>query len=215
MTLTFQPCLRPGEDVVAAVVAIYRDVIETSEQKPEAQLRAMLAHPDWRLVVARELGQVIGLSIAWAPQSERFWLLEYLAVAADQHNRGVGAGLFRETVKAFGASRLALVEADAAPAPGSIQHRRLGFYQRLGCRRLGSIAYQLPLTANGAPPPMVLLAHAIASVACVPRETVRGWLTRLYVEVYGQRADDPRIDAMLAGQPDDIPLTPTRPPATP
>ena len=65
---------------------------------------------------------------------------------------------------------------------------------------------------------MEILVHAPDAITSVPTMTARNWLTRMYVEVYNQPADDPRIDLMLARQSGDIPLKPvgsSRAPATP
>jgi hypothetical protein len=53
---------------------------------------------------------------------------------------------------------------------------------------------------------MGLFLCAPPTLTAVPLETVRRYVTTLYTRVYAQPADDPRIDAMLAGLPDPVPL---------
>jgi GNAT superfamily N-acetyltransferase len=190
-----------------AIFAIYSAVMELSEQKTPAELRALFDRDDYRILTARIDGAIAGVSFAWAPADENIFLLEYLAVDATRQNAGIGSRLYQATRETVGPERIGLIETDIATIPGSIQQRRLGLYARLGCRRIGSIRYQLPLDHYGAPPPMLLLAHTPPDVASLPRETVRTWLARMYVEVYGQRADDPRIAEMLAAEPADLLLT--------
>jgi GNAT superfamily N-acetyltransferase len=211
MTVTIE--LAPRDDATfAQVFTIYRDVIEPSEQKTRAELRAAFGRSDYRIIVARENGAIVGFAMGWTPAGERYWLLEYLAVDRSQQGKGLGAALFSEMLGHAGPGSLALVEADDDAGTSGMQRRRLDFYARLGCRALKGISYLLPLETSGVPPPMLLLVHALGAIDSIPRETVRGWLARIYVEVYAQRADDPRIARMLAGLPEHIALTP---PATP
>ncbi len=192
-----------------ALYAIYATAIEPSEQKSGAELAAAFLHPRYRFIVAAEAGAIVGFSIVYLPQDADIWVLEYLAVASAHEGRGVGGQLFAHSAAIAGPGRVGLIEADAeiGEINGSAKRRRrLAFYARVGCRRLGDISYLLPLKANGTPPPMDLLVHAPEAITCVSVETARDWLTRLYVEVYGQPADDRRIDLMLARQSREVAL---------
>jgi GNAT superfamily N-acetyltransferase len=191
-----------------AILGIYTAMIERSEQKTEAALRAAYVSRRYRFLAASDDGVIVGFSIVYAPSASDMWVLEYLAVAASHEGLGIGGKLFAASV-AEGGGRPGLVEVDsdiAENAGAARRRRRQMFYARVGCRRLGDIVYRLPLEANGTPPPMDILVHAPDSLTDVPLPTVRTWLTRLYVEVYGRQADDPRIDAMLAGLSGDVPL---------
>jgi GNAT superfamily N-acetyltransferase len=190
-----------NEPAFAAVLAIYRDAIDPSEQKTEAALRAMLAGKESLFLIARERGVVTGFAILWLPVDEAFWLLEYMAVAPARRGAGLGADLLRASM-AEAARPFAIVEAEQ-PAPGASgelqKARRLRFYARHGFRRLAGLDYDLPLRAAGLPPPMWLLVHADEEVLGLGREGVRAWLGAIYAGVYQQAPDDPRIPRMLAG----------------
>ena len=204
--------LRPtATPAFEALYAIYAEAIERSEQKTRVELLTALNDPRYRFIVARAAGAMVGFSIVYLPFGAGIWVLEYLAMAPDHEGRGVGRRLFSESAALAGPDRFGLIEADAdtGEGPGSARRqRRLRFYARAGCRQLGDISYLLPLTANGAPPPMDLLVHAPSAIACVPAATAEAWLRLLYVEVYGQSGDDPRIASMLARQSSNIPLRP-------
>jgi GNAT superfamily N-acetyltransferase len=193
-----------------ALYALYARTIELSEQKTEAELRAAFAHPLYRFIVAADAGAIVGVSIVYLPLNADFWVLEYLAVAPSHEGKGLGGRLLAESAMAAG-PRAGLIEVDSdigEDAGAAKRRRRLRFYARAGCRRLGDINYLLPLRTHGAPPPMELLVLAPASISSVSMVEARNWLTRLYVEVYGQPADDPRIDVMLGRETGDIPLKP-------
>ena len=203
--------LTPVETAVfAAIHALYSQAIERSEQKSEAELQAAFGNPRYRFLAATEAGAIAGFSILYLPPEADFWVLEYLAVAPSREGQGLGGRLFTESA-AMAPGRIGLVEVDSnvgEAAGAAKRRRRLGFYARAGCRRLGDVSYILPLRANGTPPPMEILVHAPDAIASVPVAVARDWLMRLYVEVYGQPANDPRIALMLDRQPGDIPLTP-------
>jgi hypothetical protein len=85
--------------------------------------------------------------------------------------------------------------------------RRLRFYTRLGCKRVGDINYILPLRTHGQPPPMMLLSVPLyGPTTYVTRTTLERALERIYESVYHQSPDDPRIAQMLSGQPPIVPL---------
>lgn len=206
----------PGDDEagLANVLAIYRDAIEPSEQKPLEELRALVTQPEYEVLVARRDGVVAGFAILMFPSTREFWLLEYMAVDRTRRSSGLGAALLRAANDA-GARRLpgapGVLEVDrqdARVAKGNEVARRLQFYARQGCRTVDGLIYELPLEAGGTPPAMQLLVQGLDEVDAVPVDTVKRWLTTLYVEVYGCDASDPRIESMLATAGDTFALRP-------
>ena len=199
-------------DAVDAACRIYEASIPASERKPTDAIRGMAARPDYRLLTAVLDERVIGFATLFAPPGERFALLEYLAVDEAARGAGIGAELFRAVVNATavaGSARWLLLEVDADvdddPADLHQQRRRQAFYRRLGCRRVAGVDYELPLrTPGGRPPPMHLFVHDAGSRRAISRTDLLQALRVVYQDVYGQPADDPRIDAMLAGVPDPI-----------
>jgi GNAT superfamily N-acetyltransferase len=212
MDLTIRQLSGTDSAAFKQVLAIYRDAIEPSEQRPEVELRVALARTDYVTLAAERGGQVVGFSISWLPGGEGFWLFEYAATVPAERGRGIGALLFEKTAAMAGTARTGLVEADAAH--DEMTARRLRFYARLGCRKIEGIGYLLPLRTHGVPPPMLLLAHVSHSAETLLQADLRRYLSRIYVSVYGQAVDDPRIGLMLGGLPMDVPLTDLDP-ATP
>ena len=208
MTLTVRQ-LRPGDaDAFEHALAIYREAIQPSEQRPEEELRTLLGRRDYVVLVAERGGEIVGFAISYVPLAEDFWLFEYVATAPSERGRGTGAALVRHATKLAGAGRIGLVEADADTGGDAIAAKRLSFYARLGCRKLEGLDYQLPLRTHGVPPPMFLLALAPETSRSIPVEVVERWLRLIYIGVYRQREDDPRIGQMIGGLPTGVPLTP-------
>ena len=192
------------------LVAIYLNAIDPSEQKTTAALRLMLGRDTQRFLVARAGGAVVGFAILWLPRNEDIWSLEYLAVAPAYRGSGLGARIFRASTAA--ADRpFGIIEVEAPST--QMRRRRISFYGHLGCRRIGTFSYLLPLDARRAPPPMWLLLHGPACIADIARQQVRGWLSHMYAQIYAQAEDDPRIAQMLAGEGPRVPLNAL--PATP
>jgi GNAT superfamily N-acetyltransferase len=205
MDVTIQPLGQDDGAAFEAALAIYRSEIELSEQRPEAELRALLTRDDYLVQIAERAGRVIGFSISWNPPDEDFWLFEYMAVLPEERGSGIGKALFQRACTLPDPGNVGLVEADIAH--DDISARRLRFYARLGCRRVGDLNYILPLRTHGEPPPMLLLSAPLyGPTNSIRRETVQRALERIYESVYHQPPDDPRIAQMLDGVPMNVPL---------
>ena len=196
--------------------AIYAASIAAREQKRESWLAAMVDAPDYRVWVAKAGGLVQGFSILFVPAAGGFALLEYMAVAPDQRSHGLGAELFRQTMKAAvtpeGRPLPVLLEVDSdreACSDRALRTRRERFYRRLGCLRIAGLRYLMPLAGEGAPPEMDLLIYAaepLGSLARdgVARSYVKRWLETIYRDVYHCSPDDPRLAQMVASLPDPV-----------
>lgn len=191
----------------AQAYRLYHEAIELSEQRPEDEFRKLVLRPDYRFLVARLNGATVGLSVSYVPSEDYFWLFEYAAVAPEMRGKSVGAQLFRASQMIAGAHRTPLIEVDADRGEPE-QARRLNFYRRLGCQRIGGLDYLLPLEAFGQPPPMWMLALPQEGVTAIDIETLERWLRSIYEDVYGQRLDDPRLARMIDPLPDAIALEP-------
>ena len=206
MTLTLRQLASGDADAFEHALAIYREAIEPSEQRPEDQLRAVLGRSDYCVLAAARDQKIVGFTIAFLPPAEDFWLLEYVATAPSERGQGTGELLVREATS-LARARIGLVEVDELQgSPETSAARRLRFYRRLGYRNVGALNYLLPLRTHGVPPPMIMLALAPETVASVPTQAVEHWLRVIYALVYGQRADDPRIARMIDDLPPDTPL---------
>ena len=195
-----------------ALYAIYRNSIARREQKPRAELAAMVSEPEYRFLLAQEGDRVAGFSISFLATAEPFCLLEYMAVDERYRGRGIGSELFRQTANAvreqIGAIPILLeVDSDRGPAPDQdvIRHRH-DFYRRFGCRRIANCSYILPLPGASPAPVMDLFVHLAAPAPEIRRSTLQRWLEVIYREVYGCSARDPRIAMMLQDLPDPIEL---------
>jgi GNAT superfamily N-acetyltransferase len=177
-------------------MAIYREAIPASERKPEAALRALAAEPRCAVALAVEGEAVIGFAILTRLEGVPIALLEYMAVRADRRGRGVGAALFGFLKEGLGPGATLVIEVEAEtgdPAADPLRSARKAFYRRLGAHKIEGLDYILPLGDD--PPPLHLLSTGPAPAAA----GLRPWLRALYVEIYGQSPEDPRIEAMLRG----------------
>lgn len=204
--------LAPDDPVgFASMLAIYQQAIEPSEQKPAAEIAAIVANPRYCVLVLRVNGEVRGFAISYFPDDD-FWLLEYVAVDATVRSHGFGRALFfaaRNAAEERAANAPCVLEVDAPKpdmAPTNNVARRFRFYAALGCRRIEGLDYILPLTANGPPPPMTLLVHGLDGSDTLPKAQLARWLRTIYPEVYAQPADDSRIVTMLSPLPSQVPL---------
>jgi len=198
--------------------AIYAAAIPAREQKDERWIASMVGAPEYRVWAMKADGGVRGFSILFLPVAGGFALLEYMAVAADQRNHGLGAQLFRQTVAGAvtpeGRQLPVLLEIDSdreAASDRALRTRREQFYRRLGCVRLAGLRYLMPLGGHGPPPEMDLLVYPpkpLGSVAQrqVGRTEVTRWLEAIYRDVYHCPPNDPRLAQMLAALPDPVPL---------
>src|SRR6185437_3470394 len=130
-------------------------------------------------------------------------LLEYMAVRAKYRGSGVGTALFGAVAEwPEIADRFLLVEVDSDRKDSDERQeraRRKAFYRRLGARELEGVRYVMPPVTEATPPVLELMVYRRELPGCIEKERVRGWLEDCYAQVYGVAADDPRIDAMLAG----------------
>jgi GNAT superfamily N-acetyltransferase len=193
--------------MLPGVCAIYEAAISTSERKPVDALAAMAGRGDYRIDVAKVGDDVAGFGVWFVPPDEPIALLEYLAVDEPFRGSGLGAALLRRGLADAGRTTVVEVESECPEGEGAEhRRRRIGFYRRLGCRRVLGLTYQLPLCAGGQPPPMELFLNRHDSDTPLPRGVLARWLGVIYERVYGQAADDPRITEMMRGVDDPVRL---------
>jgi ribosomal protein S18 acetylase RimI-like enzyme len=192
------------------VCRIYEASIPPSERKSTDALRTMATRSDYRLIAALRDGTVLGFAAVFAPPTEPFALLEYLAVDEPSRGGGIGAALFRAAAASLAnPDTMLLVEVEAESGNGAeLEHRRRqAFYRRLGCRRITGLKYELPLRTAGEPPAMELMVRPPAAASWrLDRRTVELALRSVYVNVYAQPTDDPRIAHMLVTLADPVGL---------
>lgn len=194
------------------LLRIYREAIPPSERKDDCVLAEMLARDDYEFRVAREADRVLGFTIVKTFRQSAVSLLEYMAVERSRRGGGIGSRLFHdacstETTRA----RFVLIEVeDEEQVTGLTEdtqrRRRKAFYRANGCREVEGLSYLMPTVSAEQPPQMNLLAYCRDLPATIDKAVLRRWLESIYVEVYRQPADDPRIAMMLADLPVQIGL---------
>lgn len=183
--------------------AIYVDSIVERERKTKPQIREIVKRSEYKVLLAKRGKTVLGFSILFAPKAESFCLLEYMAVASAFRNQGIGARVFRHSMKMVRDEHqntpvLLEVDSDRENSPDRLtRRRRLDFYRRLGCAQVARLHYLMPLPGEGSPPEMDLLIYSFDPLPGVSKVQVELWLKAIYQEVYGCAAEDPRIDLML------------------
>lgn len=210
--ILFEPLAVADRRSFEDLYRIYRESIPVPEQKPRAQLAALAGRPDYRILLVRKDGAVIGFSVLFLASDERFCLLEYMAIDAAHRGGGAGAALFRQSVAAGAAARgevTVLLEVDAvrSAAPDrELCEKRQRFYRRLGCRRVEGLAYHLPLPAAAPPPEMDLMVHLPPGLQQIEKPRLKTWLEIIYQQVYSCPPDDPRIGRMMQSVADPVRL---------
>jgi GNAT superfamily N-acetyltransferase len=209
--VTLEPLTSADGEPFRQLFAIYAASITPREQKPEDWLRAMVAAPEYRVWIAQDPGRVLGFSILFVPPGEGFALLEYMAVAPEKRGHGFGGELFRRTVEQAvtprGARLPVLLEVDSdreASTDQLLRARRIRFYRRLGCVKIGGLRYLMPLRGVGPVPEMDLMVYGAAPPGHVARGDLKRWLQSIYENVYHGSPDDPRIAQMLEPLPDPV-----------
>ena len=191
---------------------IYAVSIPARERKPEQWICAMVRAPEYRFWVMKGAGHIEGFSIVFLAPAERFALLEYMAVAPQRRNHGVGSTLFRQTTARMPPQDLSvpmLLEVDSdreASADRKMRARRQQFYRRLGCVRIAGLHYILPLPGEGPVPEMDLMVYATEPPRQLAKTDLERWLKTIYRDVYRSSPDDPRIAQMWQDVPDPVRL---------
>jgi GNAT superfamily N-acetyltransferase len=191
--------------------AIYAASIVAREQKPEGWIGAMMGAPEYHVWVAKAGGLVRGFSIVFVPAAGGFALLEYMAVAQEERNRGLGRELFLQSlgcaVTPAGRKLPVVLEIDSDREPSSdraMRTRREQFYRRLGCVRIAGLHYVMPLPGEGSSPEMDLMVHSAEPLDSLGLSDLKRWLQIIYRDVYRCSPDDPRIGQMLQDLPDPV-----------
>ncbi len=202
--------LQPSSELeFTDLLSLYEEAFPCSERKPADVLRRMLATEQYYFLLATKDEVTVGFAIVCVLSGGTAALLEYMAVAPSQRRRGIGGQIVLAAARAVDAPSVTLlleVESDLIDDPDRLlRTRRKQFYRALGALELRNLSWSMPPVIAASPPAMEMMALS-AIVDFVPRHQVRQWLTEIYVDVYGQSADDPRIDLMLRALPEEVEL---------
>ncbi|MGO4516341.1 GNAT family N-acetyltransferase [Terriglobus sp. 2YAB30_2] len=191
------------------LLSLYEEAFPSSERKPVAVLRRMLAVEQYYFLLATENEVTVGFAIVRVLSGGTAALLEYMAVAPSQRRRGIGGQIVLAAARAVNAPPVTLlleVESDNVKSPDqSLRTKRKHFYRALGALELRNLSWIMPPVIATLPPAMEMMVLAPAA-STIRREELRQWLVNIYVDVYGQSADDPRIDVMLRELPEEVEL---------
>lgn len=197
---------RSSESEFSDLSRLYIEAFPENERKPLSTLHQMLATEGYSFFLAVVNEAVVGFAIVRALSGDAL-LLEYMAVAQDQRRRGFGKRIvlaISEAVHAPQKTLLLEVESDHVESPDrALRTRRKSFYRSLGAKEIANLSWVMPPVMSTPPPPMEMLAFAGAA-SVISRDQVRQWLSSIYVHVYGQRGNDPRIHTMLANLPEKV-----------
>jgi ribosomal protein S18 acetylase RimI-like enzyme len=187
------------------LVEIYTEAITPGGRKSLERLAGMILEPSYFFLVGLESERVVGFAIVRAFDGSDAALLEYLAVARDCRDHGIGSALLRQVMNldAF-SSRFLLAEVDSDKKPsadGAECSRRKQFYRRLGWKEIDQLDYIMPPVSSTLPPEMDMLVYSRALPSPIEQERLRHWLECCYVEIYNQSANDPRIETMTESLP--------------
>ena len=189
---------------------IYADSFPEGERKSIAKLSGMIEDPAYHFLTVSQSKTVVGYSIAACLKDCDACLLEYMSVDREHRGQGIGQFLFGQTAKSSPLSdRILLieVESDKTESPEkAIRTRRKAFYRRLGCREIPFLNYLMPKVSTGTLPPMDWMVYHPSLPRSIEKCRLRHWLQSCYTQVYGQAGNDPRIESMLHGLPESLPL---------
>ena len=200
MSITFSPITRPDDPRFGDFLRIYEEALPERERKTSDEIKAQITRDDYELVLAERDGVVVGFIALYVSLSQPVALLEYMATDKTCRNMGLGALMFRESLRrAEGWPVLVEVDSPREMAGDTeLRQRRRNFYLREGCSVVEGLDYILPLEGRDAPPVMDLLVHWNGPhEAVLSDKLLRGWLQDIYVGVYDQSADDARVETML------------------
>lgn len=199
--------LHPADEVrFGELVRLYEEAFPAAERKPVSVLQHMLAAPGYQFLLALENEMTAGFAIVCLLQGTGVAMLEYMAIEPARRMRGLGRQLVAAIMASLELPKRVLlleVESDRVPSPDrDTRTRRKRFYRAMGAREVEGLRWLMPTVADAPPPPMEWMIFAAAHG--VRREDLRRWISSIYVEVYRQRSDDPRIDEMLAALPPEV-----------
>lgn len=192
------------------LVAIYTEAHPQNERKSIEWLSIMIEHPGYFFLAAVESNVVVGYSIVRLFDDSDAALLEYIAVARERRNQGIGAALFLKTANFEEIStRFLMAEVDSEKKVTDDLEERLrrkNFYRRLGCREIEHLHYSMPPVSSGTPPDLDILVYGRHLPPTITLSRLRQWLVCCYVQVYAMPESDPPIDSMIRGLPENVRL---------
>lgn len=152
------------------------DSFTYEERRSRADQEAVMRHPDYRMQVFRESGQVIGLIGYWLLKAGVF--IEHFAVAPSHRNKGLGARFLKEACLQPYGDKTIILEVERPET--DLARRRIGFYERAGFG-LNPYNYMQPsYHEDGHQVPLFLMSYPQS----LNYENFKSFRKELYEKVY-------------------------------
>ena len=204
MTATIERQVRLDSGVADRFAEIYELSFPPSERDDTADLVASIAAGERLCYIARRNEELIGFAVAFSLDGLSVALLEYLAVAPQERNAGVGGALLthlRTNLGSDGGAVGMVLEVDppeeADGDESTLRERRIGFYLRHGASVVRCAPrYRTPnLEREDETVPFALLWVPLSTEA--PAELAGSHLRRcveaILTESYELSRDDPLV----------------------
>jgi GNAT superfamily N-acetyltransferase len=204
MTTTIERRMRLDPGAAQRFAEIYEQSFPPSERDDTAHLLASIAAGKRLCYVAARDGVLVGFAVVFGLDDRSVALLEYMAVAPQERNAGIGGALITHLRTNLGSDVGALglvleveLPAEAEGEERTLRERRVGFYMRHGASTVECAPrYRTPnFEREDETVPFTLLWVPLSDEA--PAELVGSHLRRcveaILTESYGLGVDDPLV----------------------
>jgi GNAT superfamily N-acetyltransferase len=194
---------RLAGDARAEFVRIFEESFPPEEREDTGSLLASIAAGSLVGLRADEGGSLVGLAVVSGLPVPGVNYLEYLAVAPERRNLGVGGVLLRRLGPLGGTGTVFEVEAVAA-AEGEereLRRRRVAFYERHGAVEVDA-EYRAPrLDGPGELPFTLMWLPGREGPPRLEGDLLRAAVAAVLTHGYGLDGDDPLVVGVMAGLP--------------
>lgn len=183
---------------------IYLESFPENERQPLDKIKYRVQQGFYKLITAKRDKAMAGFSLLCPFRDLHFGLLDYMGVAKDHRNLGIGSRLFRKTCKSLkrdAPSDFLLLEVEdpacGAEAAKALRLRRVSFYERLGAVVVANFRYIMPPLAGNSPTDMLLMVYPASDQVSMTSEALADVVTAVYEKVYEKGTDDIYLCEML------------------
>jgi ribosomal protein S18 acetylase RimI-like enzyme len=189
----------------AQLRAIWEDSFPASERGDFGEMIEDIANGTRWLFVALDADHLIGFAVLLHSIIPGVHLLEYLAIARDQRNHGLGAKLLKHLqaeIKQRGNSSGIIFEVesdDADTDERELRARRIAFYKRNGAQIIDCVSdYRVPNLAGAGTLKMKLMWLPLAAHSTILQGSqLRDCIIAIYTQSYDLPPDHPLIQQTL------------------
>jgi ribosomal protein S18 acetylase RimI-like enzyme len=193
-----------GPHQVDELRLVYESSFPRRQRVPLQELLDGGSHPERVHLAGLINGNVAAmLVISWLP-SIGWWFLEYLAVAEQSRDRGLGTETWNEALEQAGGAEAARIVLEVEPpsdaAVGSEERhqreRRVRFYERRGVVTLPIASFMAPTMIGDATERFQLMARPAANESPPDSEQSLALARSLLIEGYGLDPSHPLVSAL-------------------